>query len=220
MGLGGEGGLRLPDTIAGVGETEQAAIHDAWSTYEKIKETIEMEFGMLPIEEPAWSPPTLTLDDLTEKVGKDYTEKYLQVTAWYGYLGEVKARLSAQLLEIDNEMNHIEASMREKMRERSTKTTKGGERKAPPLAEMADKIQLNGRYSDLSVKKQGLEQMIVILTARIVRHEYEIKLLSRQVEIKRTEFDHAQREGGINGPRGAPLRTPSNNSERGGYGRQ
>lgn len=220
MKLGGEGGLRLPETLAGIGASEQEDIHLKWSTYEAIKNEIEMRYGMMPIQEPAWAPPTLTLEDLTEKVGKDYTEKYLQVTAWYGYLSEVKARISAQLLEIDNEMNHIESSMREKMRDRSTKTTKGGDRKAPPIAEMTDKIRLDTRYSDLSTRKQGFEQMKVIISARVDKHEYEIKLLSRQVEIKRTEFDHAQREGGISGQRGAPLRTPGNSGMPRGMSRE
>jgi predicted RNA-binding protein with RPS1 domain len=202
------GGLRLPVTIAGVGEKAQEEIHSKWSTYEYAKEFLERQYGMVPPQEPNWAPPVLTLKDLTESAGKDYTDKYMQLTGWYGYLSEVKSRVSAQVLELDNEMKQIEASMRENMRSHSTKKTKSGESKAPPLAEMEDKIRLDPRYIELGIKKQGFEQMEAMLTSRINKHEYEIKLMSRQVEIKRAEFDHNTRESSISGNRGAPLRTP------------
>lgn len=209
-------GLRLPSTIAGVGETAQEEIHTQWSTYEWAKEFLERQYGLVPPQEPNWAPPELTLKDLTESIGKDYTEKYMQITGWFGYLAEVKSRVNAQILELDNEMKQIEASMRENMRAMSSKTTKSGEPKAPPAQEMEDKIRLDPRYKELGVKKQGFEQMATMLTSRINKHEYEIKLMSRQVEIKRTEFDHASREGGISGNRGAPLRTPGESQQGGG----
>lgn len=200
---GYSGGLRIPDTV-GVGTEAHEEIHETWSTYDQAKADVEMKFGMMPLKEPDFAPPTLTLKDLTESQGKDYTEKYLYVTGWYGYLGEVKARLSAQILELDNEMNQISSRMRESMRSRSTRTTRGGESKAPPAQEMEDKIRLDPRYTELGVKKQGIEQMRSMIASRIERHEYEIKLLSRQVEIKRTEWEHANRAGGINGQGGIP----------------
>lgn len=202
------GGLRLPSTIAGVGESKQKDIHGKWSTYEDAKNALETEYGMVPPQEPDWAPPVLSLKDLTESTGKDYTEKYLQLTSWFGYLAEVKSRVSAQILELDNEMKQVEATMRENMRNNSTKTTRSGETKSPPAQEMEDKIRLDPRYMELGVKKQALEQMASMLTSRINKHEYEIKLMSRQVEIKRTEFDQSNREGSISGNKGVPLRTP------------
>lgn len=201
-------GLRLPSTLAGVGETAQQEIHSRWSTYENAKHYIETVVGLKPPEEPKWAEPVLTLQGLTESTGKDYTEMYMQVTGWFGYLGDIKARVSAQILERDREMKFIEAKMREAMRDRSDRTTKTGDRKAPPAGEMDDKILLDARYSTLGIEKQGFEQVVSMLNARITKLEYEIKLISRQVEIKRTEFEHANREGGINGQRGVPLRTP------------
>lgn len=203
------GGLRLPSTMAGVGESAGKEIHTEWSTYERAKRMLEEEYGMAPPQEPNWPAPDLTLDDLTKSVGKDYTEKYMQLTGWYGYLSEVKSRVVAQILELENEMRQIEATMRQNMRDRTTRTTAKGEAKAPPAQEMDDKIRLDPRYKELGIKKQGFEQVASMLTSRINKHEYEIKLMSRQVEIKRTEWEHAGREGGINGNRGAPLRTPS-----------
>ena len=202
----------MPVTLAGVGESTQEEIHVQWSTYEQAKYALEQEYGMIPPQEPNWAPPVLTLKDLTESQGKDYTEKYMQLTAWYGYLSEVKSRVNAQVLELDNEMKQIEARMREGMRERSTKRTKAGESKAPPAQEMEDKIRLDPHYTELGVKKQGLEQMATMLTSRINKHEYEIKLMSRQVEIKRVELDHSNREGALHVQRGNTLRTPGEGS--------
>lgn len=203
----GQGGLRLPATIAGAGATQEAAIHNDWDTYNRAVEFVQMSIGLPPANEPDCDPPTLSLKDL-EASGSDYSNKYLQLLSWFTYAQQKEIEAECQVIQLTNEMKQIAATMREGMRERSGRTTKGGEKKAPPAAEMEDKIRLDARYLELGQTLQFQEHVKKLVEAKRMKYESELKLMSRQVEIKRQEFENSNRENAIRGGRGAPSGEP------------
>lgn len=192
------GGLRLPNVLAGIGANEEEEIHKSWDTYNDVKKYMEDTLGFMPPHEPQYPPPKLTIEDLTEAQGKDYTEKYLHFIGWFNYANQICASASAQILQYDNEIKIIEARMRENMRKQSTITTKGGKVKAPPVVEMSDTIRLDPRIIELTQVKQWQSQLLVRMTA--LREEFESGrgLLSRQIEIKKLEYGGAARENNLN----------------------
>lgn len=204
--------LRIPENLGGVGASTEQAIHQDWDTYSSVVRELEMKYGFPAPKEPDFNAPTLSVEDLTEAQGREYTEKYLHFTSWFNYTSQVVAYHQAKLLQLENEMKQIEAKMREGMRERSSRTTKGGEKKPPPLAEMADIIRLDPRYTELGQQRQWHEQVLYISRTNAAAYESSVKLISRQIEIKRMEFEQASRENNLNGRQGGarPLRTPSN----------
>lgn len=203
----GPGGLRLPATISGAGADQEEAIHNDWDTYDEAARFVEMELGLPPLTEPGYSPPTLELGDL-EATGKDYSEKYLMFLGWFNYAQQEENKAACKVLQIDNEMKQIAAKMREGMRERSPKTTKAGEKKAPPAAEMDDRLRLDPRYLELGQQLQFNQHVRKLIESKRETYESSMKLLSRNIEIKRMEFEGTNRENAIRGQRGAPTGQP------------
>ena len=212
------GGLRVPSGMDDVGETEGGIIHQRWDHFDGVIKYIEDDLGIPPPKEPNFPCPTLTAEDLTEPDGKRYTERYNEFLAWYNYLSEVLARHSAKKLEHKAEMDDIEARLRESFRKNTSKTTRSGDKKPPSSAEMEDKIQTHPRYVELKQANLETSETIEILDGKVESLKQSLALLSRQVEIRRQNFDSGNRGSSIQGNRGLPaagMRTPSS----GGYQR-
>jgi hypothetical protein len=206
------GGLHLPNVLAGISASEEAEIHKRWDTYDQVTKAME-DLGFMPAMEPQYAEPILTIEDLTESQGKDYTEKYLHFIGWFNYANQICASSEAHILQCDNEIKIIEARMRENLRKRSDKKTAKGESKPPPLAEMADTIRLDQRIIELTQVKQWHTQLFERVSAKREMFESGRALLSRQIEIKKLEYTGAGREGNLNirdqqGGRARPMRTP------------
>lgn len=206
------GGLSLPTVLAGMSASEEAEIHKRWDTYNDVTEHME-NLGFGPPREPSYLEPTLSVEDLTESQGKDYTEKYLHFIGWFNYANQICASATAQILQCDNEIKIIEARMRENMRKRTDRKTRSGEAKAPPIVEMADTIRLDPRIVELTQVKQWHTQLLERVSAKRMEFESGRALLSRQIEIKKLEYGGAARENNLNvrdpqGNRPRHLRTP------------
>ena len=90
-------------------------------------------------------------------------------------------------------MGIIETRIRTNMRKNSLKKTRSGESKAPPAQEMEDAINADTRYLELKQKLLLQKQILKRLNARVETLDREIRLTSRQVEIRRQEFDNTGR---------------------------
>lgn len=213
------GGLRLPAGMDDVGATAEANIHKRWEFFDESKEYMENELGIPPPREPNFACPTLTAEDLTEPDAKRYTERYNEFLAWYNYLSEILARHESVALEHKAEMDDLSATLRESYRKNSKKVTRSGEAKPPPIAEMEDRIQVHPRYVELKQKNLKTSEIIGMLGRKVETLKSSLALLSRQVEIRRQNFEGNNRGSNIQGRGGLPgpgVRTPF--AHRGGYG--
>lgn len=199
------GGLQLGDeVITGVGESEAAAIHQQWESYPEVLRYLEEKLALVTPAEPEFACPVLKVEDLTTSDSKAYTETYLQRVAWYSFYSERKAEHDAIVLEIDAEMMVIETRIRTGMRKASTRKTRGGDPKPPSEGEMEDAINTDTRYLELKQKQVVHRQILKRLNARVDTLDREIKLTSRQVEIRRQEFEAGGRSPGLRGQPPSP----------------
>ena len=204
------GGLYIPPGMDSVGERDETAIHQRWEYAGEITNYLENDLGIPPTTEPSFPCPTLSADDLTTPDSTAYTTRYAEFMAWYTFLTEILASHESSLLEVNYEMDDIASHLRESLRKNSNKTTKGGETKPPGAAEMEDRIQTNPRYVILKQKKLRLTELTKRLGAKSESLYRQIQLLSRQVEIRRQNFDGGNRGGNVQGRGGVPygMRTP------------
>jgi len=192
------GGLRVPRNI-GVAESEQKAVHNHWDTIGKVEGTLAME-GFVAMECPSFQCPMVTEEVLTTADSKAYTEAYAQQLAWFNYASQTLARATAHLLQVTNEMEMIEARMRRQFREG---IRNGGGKMTEK--EMADEIMLDDRYSELLHFKQVTTQRKIELQAFTEGVERGLKVISRQVEIRKMEMEQSR----VNIPgRGYGVRSP------------
>lgn len=183
------GGLRIGGQIASVGASEAQQIHEQWTTYPGVKDYLETHLALTVPNEPDFACPPLRVEDLTTPDNKAYTEAYAQRVAWFGFFSERKAEHDAIVLELEAEMGIIETRIRNNMRKGSLKKTRTGETKAPPAQEMDDAINLDTRYLELKHKLLVQKQVLKRLNARVETLDREIRLTSRQVEIRRQDID-------------------------------
>lgn len=201
------GGLKIGGVISDVGESEADAIHAKWTMYPQVKAYLEQQLAMAVPEEPNFACPPLKVEDLTTPDSKAYTETYAQRVAWFGFYSERKAEHDAIVLELEAEMSIIETRVRSNMRKGSLKKTRSGEQKAPPAQEMEDAINSDPRYLELKQKLVFHKQILKRLNARVETLDREIRLTSRQVEIRRQDFDNTGRSPGVRQP-GPGMRRP------------
>lgn len=193
------GGLNLGGVITGVGESTAKKIEQEWESFPGVMKYLETHLALVPQAEPEFSCPILKLEDLTTTDSKAYTEAYMQRVAWYGFYTEHKAKHDAIVLEIEAKMSVIETRIRRDMRKNSKRVTKDGSSKAPPENEMQEAVDSDPHYLDLKKKLVTHKQTLKLLNARVENLDREIKLTSRQVEIRRQEIDNSRSPGTVRG---------------------
>lgn len=199
------GGLHLPSSV-GVGEQEQKDIHNAWTATIDNVEADLASMGIVAEKAPEFSRPTLTAEQLTTTINKDYTILYSQHLSWYNYTTPLVAKVKARLLGVKNEMTDIEVRIRQEMKkknkivERDMKFTE---------KDIEDHIWMDPRYKQLLLERQRLEQYKLELDAYLETMDRNLLTISRQVEIRKIEYGGNHIENNLPGRgRYQPIRTP------------
>lgn len=194
------GGLALPSNL-GIGEAESQNVHQEWTSLDEQEQKLAAE-GFSPMDTPTFMCPQITEDILTTADHKLYTTVYAQQLAWFNYASQNLSRAIAEILQVTNEMDVIEAKMRRGFRE---KMKIGGKEAKMTSEEMKDEILLNPRYTYLKLHHQQLSQYKIELSAYCEGIERGLKVISRQVEIRKMEMEQSR----VNIPnRGYGIRTP------------
>jgi hypothetical protein len=180
-------GLTLP-TNTGLGQTAEQAVHQQWDTLEEQREKRASE-GFSPMDQPDFGCPQVTEEVLTTADSKAYTATYAQQLAWFNYASQTLSRCVSELLQVDNEMDILEARMRKGFRERMKV---GGKEAKMTAEEMRDEILLEPRHAYLMLRKQQLSQYKVELGAYTEGIERGLKVISRQVEIRKMEIEQSR----------------------------
>lgn len=174
-------GLSLPE---GVSPPEQESIHKKWDTHGTIEGELAMK-GFISMDTPTFECPQVTEELLTTADNNAYTRAYAQQNAWFNYASQVLAQVTSHLLQYENEMEMIESKMRVTFRNQ----IKSGMRDKMTKEEMQDEINLDARYSDLKHTAQTLKQKKIQLQAFVDGIERGLRVISRQVEIKKLEAE-------------------------------
>lgn len=177
------GGLHLPTNV-GLGETEQNRTHHQWDTSGYVLDRLKME-GFWTMETPTYELPQITPEMLTTADNTYYTTVYAQQLAWFNYATQILAKAKVEVLQTKNEMDMIESRMRKDFRD----TAKNSGIKVPSEQTIQDEINLDLRYSELRLYGQKMEQYKIMLDTFAEGIERGLKVISRQVEIRKMEID-------------------------------
>lgn len=183
------GGLHLPKHI-GVSQKETEAATLNWDTLAIVEKNLTKLGFELP-EKPTFPRPKITVEQLTTVVNKDYTTLYAQELAWFNYTSPIFARVRAKLLQIRNEKRDIEVRIRKALRQRNRELPKDerfNER------DIEDETWCDARYKVLVKDGQQFEQTEALLKSYLETSENTLKVISRQVEIRKTELDGSRTE--------------------------
>ena len=185
-----EGSLKLPNSLgAPITRTPVTRqIHEKWDTYDEIDESLQGR-GFEEGRRPGGEFPNLTSEDLTSIDSKQYTSRYVEFLSWWRYAGETLATIKAQMLQIENEMSEIETETKKDMRNLAESKTK-----KPTADEVTTAVESQPRYKDLKLLKQRAEQSRLLMDTRLEYLERSLRLISRQVEIRRLDLEQGKVE--------------------------
>lgn len=184
--------LRLPRTMPiGPGQAAAQTVSQKWDTADDVEAELHMK-GFKAREKPVADCPELTEEMLTTTDSKSYTETYALLLAWFGYSSELYARVQADVLQFKNMRDILAAEGRKVAREIHEGTKK------PTKEELEDRLLLNPEYQDVMLKMQRYQQAELLFKAKVESIERSLRVISRQVEIRRLDME--QTKTGANMP--------------------
>lgn len=156
-----------------------------FSTIDEIEKKLA-RMGFSVQEEPPTEPmPRVTAEHLTTTNSREYTTMYAHQLAWLNYAGPLLAKIRATLLEINAAMTQIETTIRKDIRARQADLSR-----SEKLTEqdIADRVWLDPDYQEMVIQKQKNDQQRMILEKIVEGMEQNMKVISRQVELRKIEL--------------------------------
>jgi len=163
-----------------------------WSTADDVEKEL-MGLGFTPFPQPSTIIPAVSVEILTTVNDREYTEKFSEVHSWYSYGLMHLARIRSRLLQVRNNIKHLEAAIRvtKEMEAREAKEKK------PTVQGMKDLLQLEADLVQLQQQEQRAIQAERYMDAYVTVLHERTKLFSRQVEIRRQEKEQSRVEDGL-----------------------
>ena len=194
--MNGIGGLNVTGDM-GMGQSRQEEIHSAWATFDEMELQITRA-GIPPLEKPACTIPHITARLLNDADTREFTQIFSNFGEWYGYITNLHGRIKAKLVEIDNEMDDIVVHNRKAMLE-AWRAAGGKKSDKPTIQEMSDYNELYDHYRTLKHERQQGEQQRLMLDPRKEQLYRDMKIVSRQVEIRGQEIERNRMTGNMPG---------------------
>lgn len=199
------GGLKLPRST-GVSEQTKQEARSKWDTIGEVEDELASQ-GFTELDRPPFQIPSVTAEQLTTVINKDYTTLYAQHLRWVNYTSPILAKVKARLLGVRNEMTDIETYTRKELRRKNRELPK---EERFNEKDIDDEIWSDPRYNELKQIAQRLEQKKIELDSYLETMDNNMKVISRQVEIRKLEMEGDRRENGMPG-RGSTWRAPRTN---------
>lgn len=195
------GGLQVPKNI-GISSKEMTDILTTFSTQEEVEKGLA-EMGIVDKPKPLFGIDDITAEILTTTDSREYTTVYARQLAWYNYISPIYAKACSGLIEAENKLTLIEANIRKVVIE----TNKLRAKEDRLNAEGINTEVLNDEtYQGVLLEVQKMKQYKLRLEAFMENVGRNMKVLSRQVEIKKVEIEGNQREGNLGRGGYAPIR--------------
>jgi hypothetical protein len=201
------GGLILPRNI-GVGRSIVENTGKLWNTLPDVEEHLK-ELKVPDLTEPTVEPPNITAELLLTPNPKEYTVMFASARVWYGYATRLLARTNAALLEVTNQIANLEPELRKKLRDHNRLIPKD---QRMSVGELDDEVAVDKDLQGLKLTEQKLKQYKLELTAWHEDLDRQLKLVSRQVEIRREDNAGGRNEQNMPGRQNGSwsgMRTPS-----------
>jgi len=204
------GGLTLPKHLS-VPDSVVVSTQERWNTIDKVEEGIRT-WNLPHLHEPTVECPVLTADMLQTADPKEYSRKFADMRIWYDYSSRLSAKIRANLLQERNRLEDLEAQLRIKFRNSNQGKTKRDDRMT--AEEIADRVTIDDNVRAARQEVQLWEQHHIQVTAITEGLERSLKLMSRQIELRREEIDTAAREQGMLSREGRNVRAAVNNNSQ------
>jgi len=170
-------------------EEAKQQLEQEWSTFPKV-EAMVLEAGFMDDNKPNYPCPRIVDSSLTTMSNREFSTIYYQLLAWRNYISPILARVKCRLLEVQNQMNRTASTIRKGIRDSKIKMTK---------EEREDAVQADPYYTSLSLVSQELEQQKLMLVAFEENIGRSLRVISRQVEIRKSEIEQSRMEGNLPG---------------------
>lgn len=178
--------MPLPQ-LKGVAGTvkERAAARSAYETLEDVEKFLAARGFVVPVAPPPYPQPEVSADQLTTDFNRDYTTLFAQQLGWVNYTGPILARVKAALIQLENAISDIETRIRIDLRAKN-KLLSREERLSEQ--DIADTIQQDPDHKILSIERQKFDQQRLLLDSFLDRMERNMKVISRQIELRKLEM--------------------------------
>jgi hypothetical protein len=177
--------------------TEENNATNRWDTLERVINTVG-NWGLAEAETPKVDCPTVSPEMLLTPDVKQYTTMYTAFLHWFNYANKLKARIIAELLQFENEMDDIAAATRKALREQGNILPKKLTAK-----DIDDEVNTTPRYRELKIRAQELEQLKAEMDARCEELERSLRVVSRNIEVRKEEMGDGRKgenmPGRVNG---------------------
>ena len=176
--------LRLPVNL-GIGAQQKSEIAVRWATFEQVMETVH-QLGLSDLVLPEYPVPSVDTQVLTAPDSLQYTELHTKLLSWWQPMAEMTAQIKAGVLQLENMLEEVEAATREALREESKLLPKQERYTAECLK---DKVILNPEVTRVKRELQVVLQRKMLFEARLESLERALKLVSRQIELRKLDFE-------------------------------
>lgn len=185
--------LRLPRTLPiGAGEEQKKTVVQHWDTVDRVETEIH-DKGLVDHPKPQFVCPELTTDMLTTQDTRHYTETYVHLLAWFSYSSELLAQVQSRILQYKNMLDILAAEGRKVARDQ----IEAAGLKKMTVKEFEDRMLLNAEYQEVLHKLQQYQQAEITLSAKVESVERSLRVISRQVEIRRLDLEQTKTSGAI-----------------------
>jgi hypothetical protein len=175
--------LQTPEVL-GPSNTEVAALHDKWSTFNRVQERLRLE-GFAPLPQPMYAcPGYLDVETLTSHNSRLLTMEFAKYKAWRDFTAERLVYSLQILLETRNEMRAIETRVKDEARKVKRKLTK---------EEAQEEARTNPRYEALRLQEQENMQLELMYETKEKEFSSAVALISRVITMRGQDIDQGQR---------------------------
>lgn len=186
------GGLGELPAAVGPSDQQTQELNDSWNTYNEIEARL-LANNIAPPTPPMVSVPVVTTDVLNGLNGVQYMETYLALDAWHNFIGETISQLENIILQINNEINDLDAVIRENC---LVAAKQSGEPK-PAEATIKHTVSMHPRRRFMVLEGQKNKQHLNRLQAKQKSLGRAEKLMSRNIERVKADMMSAGGYGGI-----------------------
>lgn len=186
-------GLTVPTNIS-LSRTEVNALLERFATLSEVEKVLAERGFPTQSDRPVYSIPVITAEVLNDIDSRAYNEVYAQQLGWYNYITPLYADAKAALLQAQNQLDLVEASVTKRIMEVNKTKTKTEKLTA---AEVKVEVAVDPIYQDALLEVQHRKQHELKLGAFVDIVERNMRVVSRVIEMKKIEFDSNNRESNM-----------------------
>lgn len=198
------GGLSVQGPV-GVSKSIEDEIHDFWNTFQSMEYELYTT-GFPPLDQPQYSRPSLTPDELeglSINRATGLTTKYVQIGAWQEYAQNKLARIKGMSLQYENEMKAFAAQFRKKLiRDLTAEHEAGGSNKPfkkPSEETIMQELWTEPKYLTMLRDQQKYEQAKYEMEGHVDSLTREMRIVSRHIEVLKLQQEAGREPVGIPG---------------------